>query len=87
MELTSKHPIQRPSLSNSKGMGTGSAKVMSTHLGTRKKKEILTPDEKYNYQTYYCDLNFKEGNRGKTYDISDLGKCYLDANKEWISRV
>jgi len=58
---------------------------MSTGLGTRKKKEILTPDEKYNYQTYYCDLNFKEGNSGNVTDVIDLGKCYLDANKEWIS--
>ena len=61
MELTSKnHPIHKPSLSGPKGTGTGSKNIHSTRLGTRKKKEILTPDERYNYQTYYCDLNFKE---------------------------
>ena len=49
--------------------------------------DILSPDERYSYNKYYCDLNFYEGNRGRAYDLTEVGKCYLDANKEWINGI
>ena len=55
--------------------------ISSTDLDT------LTPEERYSYNTYYCDLNFTDGNRGRMYDLTDIAKCHIDANKEWINGV